>query len=115
LLLISKKPHCCWSRKSRIAVGLGSRIAVGLGSHTAAGLGSKPYCCWLLVSERHGNMGTWERGGLQGNGWDQGSGTQARMTPEPALFGPEPLWAPRPLFVCCVYPRSTKSILGSAG
>jgi hypothetical protein len=49
-------------------------------------------------------MGTWERGGrLQGNGWDQGSGTQARRNPERPvwgdwhLFGPKPLC---PLFVC---------------
>ena len=52
-------------------------------------------------------MGTWEhgnRGGrIQGNGRDQGSGTQARRTPERPvwrdwhLFGPKPLC---PLFVC---------------
>jgi thiol-disulfide isomerase/thioredoxin len=47
------------------------------------------------------NMGTWEHGNGGGGSremvWDQGSGTQARRTPEPPvwrdwhLFGPEPL------------------------
>jgi hypothetical protein len=55
----------------------------------------------VAIYAQPGNMGTWEQGNrggrLQGNGRDQGSGTQARRTPERPVWrdwhldGPEPL------------------------
>jgi hypothetical protein len=74
---------------------------------------------WSLSA---GNMGTWEHGNgggrrLQGDGRDQGSGTQARRTPERPvwrgwhLFGPKPLSS---LFVCIrVAPNSSRGLLNS--